>query len=410
MKPLNRVVASIPPSGIRRFFELASNRADVISLGIGEPDFVTPWRVREAAIYSIEKGYTTYTANAGTRELRNLIAEHYRERYGASYDPDSQIVVTSGVSEALDIALRALVEPGDEIIVFEPCYVSYGPCVTMAGGTPVMVPTASSDGFIVDPDRVRRHVTSRTKAMLICSPGNPTGAVQPPDVVEALAEIAIQNDLYILADDIYAQLVYGVRHASFAELEAVADRTVILNGLSKSMAMTGWRVGFVCAPEPVAALMLKIHQYTALCAPHTSQMAAAEALRNGEGETRRMVAAYDVRRRYLVSALNDAGLPCALPDGAFYVFPSVAPTGLSSEVFAERLLTEAGVAVVPGSVFGPSGEGHVRCSYAAPFPVLEQAVERIRQFTGLIGSDRQPSQTKQDPRVAARQGEQAYAV
>ncbi|MBM3493107.1 MAG: aminotransferase class I/II-fold pyridoxal phosphate-dependent enzyme [Armatimonadetes bacterium] len=361
---------------------MAAGRPDVISLGIGEPDFVTPWRIREAAIYAVERGHTTYTANSGAPLLREMIAEDCQTREGLDYDPKSEIVVTSGVSEALDIALRAIVEPGDEVLLFEPCYVSYGPCVTMAGGRPVAAPTRADRGFVVDPADAARLITPATKAMLICSPGNPTGAVQPAHVLEALVRLAVEHDLYLISDEIYSRLVYGATHTCVAALDGARERTVLLNGLSKSMAMTGWRVGYACAPLPIAELMLKIHQYTALCAPHVSQMAAIEALRSGDSETERMVAAYDVRRRYLASALNDAGLACPAPDGAFYVFPSIEATGLTSEAFAARLLDEAHVAVVPGSVFGASGEGHVRCSYAAPFPVLEQAVERIRHFTG----------------------------
>jgi aminotransferase len=395
VKPLNRAVTAIPPSGIRRFFELAARRPDVISLGIGEPDFVTPWRVREAAIYAVERGHTTYTANSGTPTLRSLIAEDFRRRYGVSYDPGSEVVVTSGVSEALDLALRAIVEPGDEVIVFDPCYVSYGPCVAMAGGRPVAVRTHAANRFVIEPEHAERSITSATKAMLLCSPGNPTGAVQPREVLGELVRIAQAHDLYLISDEIYARLVYRAAHTCVAALDGAWDRTVLLNGLSKSMAMTGWRVGFACAPRPVAEAMLKIHQYTALCAPHVSQMAAIEAIRHGDGETDRMVAAYDIRRRYLASALSDVGLDCPEPDGAFYAFPSIAATGMSSEEFAGRLLDEAGVAVVPGSVFGPSGEGHVRCSYAAPFPVLEQAVERIRQFMQRTREMNRPEATEQ---------------
>jgi aminotransferase len=391
VKPLNAAVASIPPSGIRRFFDLAAGRPEVISLGIGEPDFVTPWRIREAAIYAVEHGHTTYTANSGRPELRRLITEYCRFTDGVTYDPDTEVIVTSGVSEALDLALRAILNPGDEVLVFEPCYVSYAPCVTMAGGTPVLIATHAEDGFMIRPEAAARAVTPQTKAMLICSPGNPTGAVQPEPVLQALMDIAIRHDLYVISDEIYSRLVYSGKHVCMAALPGARERTVLLNGLSKSMAMTGWRVGYVCAPEALVAMMLKIHQYTALCAPHVSQMAAVEALSNGDGETARMVAAYDVRRRYLVSALNDAGLECDAPGGAFYVFPSVRRTGLSSEEFAERLLLEAAVAVVPGSVFGPSGEGHVRCSYAAPFPVLEQAVQRIRQFIQRLAAEGKPS-------------------
>ncbi len=384
MKPLNRTVSAIPPSGIRRFFDLASSMPDVISLGVGEPDFVTPWSVRETAIYAIERGYTTYTSNAGLSELRQLIAEDVLRVDGVSYDPETEILVTVGVSEGLDLALRALLETGDEVILFDPCYVSYAPCIRIAGGEPVFVRTSAADGFRIDPGEVARCVTSRTKAMLICSPGNPTGALQPPDVLRELARIAVEHDLYVIADEIYSRLVYEAPRQCIASMDGARDRTVLLNGLSKSHAMTGWRIGYMCAPEPISGTMLKIHQYTTLCAPHISQMAAIEALRNGYAESAAMVEEYDRRRRYLVRELNGMGLPCLLPDGAFYAFPSVEPTGLSSETFATRLLQEAGVAVVPGDVFGPAGEGHVRCSFAASFDLLEQAVARMRQFAADV--------------------------
>lgn len=380
MKPLNRAVTSIPPSGIRRFFDVAARMPDVISLGVGEPDFVTPWPVREAAIYATERGHTTYTANAGIDELRQLIAADIHAHEGLAYDPVTEILVTVGVSEALDLALRTLLEPGDEVILFDPCYVSYAPCVTIAGGTPVVVETRADDRFHIDPSQVERHVSERTKAILICSPGNPTGAVQPPETLCALAELAVRHDLYMLSDEIYSRLVYGVRHVSVATFPGARERTVLLNGLSKSHAMTGWRVGYVCAPGPVSSAMLKIHQYTALCAPHVSQMAAIEALRLGNGDTDRMVREYDRRRKYFVRELNAMGLSCPAPEGAFYAFPSVRDTGLTSQEFAERLLHEACVAVVPGDVFGRAGEGHVRCSFAASFELLEQAVERMRHF------------------------------
>lgn len=384
MKPLNRTVSAIPPSGIRRFFDLASSMPDVISLGVGEPDFVTPWSVREAAIYAVERGYTTYTSNAGLSELRQLIAEDVLRVDGVSYDPETEILVTVGVSEGLDLALRALLETGDEVILFDPCYVSYAPCIRIAGGEPVFVRTSAADGFRIDPGEVARCVTSRTKAMLICSPGNPTGALQPPDVLRELARIAVEHDLYVIADEIYSRLVYEAPRQCIASMDGARDRTVLLNGLSKSHAMTGWRIGYLCAPEPISGTMLKIHQYTTLCAPHISQMAAVEALRNGCAESAAMVEEYDRRRRYLVRELNGMGLPCLLPDGAFYAFPSVEPTRLSSEMFATRLLQEAGVAVVPGDVFGPAGEGHVRCSFATSFELLEQAVARMRQFAADV--------------------------
>jgi len=380
VKPLNPTVVAIPPSGIRKFFDLAAQMPDVISLGVGEPDFVTPWRIREAAIYALERGYTTYTANAGIPELRQLIAQEMGTRYDASYNPDNEIIVTAGVSEGLDLALRTILEAGDEVILFDPCYVSYAPCVSMAGGVPVPIATTGDSGFRIDPEEVERAITNRTKAVLICSPNNPTGAVQPPVVTRELVRIAQQHDLYIIADEIYSRLVYGTEHVSVASLPGARERTVLLNGLSKSHAMTGWRIGFVCAPEPLASAMLKIHQYTALCAPHVSQMAAIEALSGPDGDQERMVSEYDRRRLYFVRELNAMGLTCALPEGAFYVFPSIRATGLSSQDFAERLLIDARVAVVPGDVFGPGGEGYVRCSIAASFELLEQAVERMRSF------------------------------
>jgi len=384
VKPLNPTVVAIPPSGIRKFFDLAAQMPDVISLGVGEPDFVTPWRIREAAIYALERGYTTYTANAGIPELRQLIAQEMVMRYDASYDPDNEIIVTAGVSEGLDLALRTILEAGDEVILFDPCYVSYAPCVSMAGGVPVLVATTGDNGFRIDPEDVERAITNRTKAVLICSPNNPTGAVQPPAVTRELVRIAQQHDLYIIADEIYSRLVYGVQHISVASLPGARERTVLLNGLSKSHAMTGWRIGFVCAPELLASAMLKIHQYTALCAPHVSQMAAVEALAGPDGDQERMVSEYDRRRLYFVRELNAMGFACALPEGAFYVFPDIRSTGLSSQAFAERLLTEAQVAVVPGDVFGPSGEGYVRCSIAASFDLLEEAVGRMRSFAESV--------------------------
>lgn len=398
MKSLNRAVAAIPPSGIRRFFDLAAAMPDAISLGVGEPDFVTPWSVREAAIYAMERGHTTYTANAGILELRRMIAAMVQRRDGVGYDPATEVLVTVGVSEALDLALRTILEPGDEVILFEPCYVSYGPCVSICGGEPVAVPTSASTGFVIDPEAVEARVTARTKAILVCSPNNPTGAVQPAPVLEALVALACRHDLYLLSDEIYSRLVYSsagsltddpVRHCCVAGLPGARERTVLLNGLSKSHAMTGWRIGYVCAPEPLCSAMLKIHQYTTLCAPHVSQMAAMEAIAAGDRDSDRMVREYDRRRAFLVRELNAMGLNCPSPQGAFYAFPSVASTGLTSEPFAEALLREEKVAVVPGKVFGPSGEGHVRCSFAASYEMLEQAVDRMRQFAERHRSARQ---------------------
>lgn len=356
----------------------------VISLGVGEPDFVTPWAIREAAIHAIERGRTTYTANAGLLELRQRIAEYVQSTFGPRYDPETEILVTVGVSQGLDLALRALLVPGDEVLIPEPCYVSYVPCVAMTGARPVLVPTVWQDDFQIIPERLEALVSENTKALIVCSPGNPTGAVQTREVLEAIVAIAERHDLYILSDEIYAELSYDGPHCCVAALPDARDRTILLNGLSKSHAMTGWRVGYVCAPRPVAAAMLKIHQYTALCASHISQAAALEALSNGAPITEEMAKEYNRRRKFFVNALEEAGLPCPMPGGAFYAFPFVAHLGLDAETFAERLLLEEGVAVVPGGVFGPSGSGHVRCSYAASFAVLEQAVERIRRFVGRL--------------------------
>jgi aminotransferase len=380
MKPLNSVIAACPPSGIRRFFDIAAEMDDVISLGVGEPDFVTPWRVREAGIYALEQGYTTYTSNAGLPRLRELICADLGKRYGADYDPGDECLITTGVSEGLDLALRVLLNPGDEVIVPEPCYVAYEPCVAFAGGTPVRVPTRWEDGFAVDADVVAAAITPRTKAILIGSPANPTGAVQPRAALEALVALAEKHDLYLISDEIYDRLTYTGGHICLGTLPGARERTVLLGGFSKAHAMTGWRVGWICAPAPVAELAVRVHQYTMLCAPHISQLAAVEALSAPDDEVDAMVADYDRRRRVFVKGLRETGLDCPEPGGAFYAFPSIRSSGLDSETFAERLLHAEHVAVVPGSVFGPSGEGHVRCSYATALPLLEEALVRIDRF------------------------------
>lgn len=385
MKPLNDVIAACPPSGIRRFFDIAAEMADVISLGVGEPDFVTPWRIREAGIYALEHGYTTYTSNAGLPELRRLICEDLATRYGVHYAWDSECLVTTGVSEGLDLTLRVLLNPGDEVIVPEPCYVAYEPCVAFAGGVPVRVPTRWEDGFAVDPAVVEAAITPRTKAVLIGSPANPTGAVQPRAALEGLVRLAGRHDLYLISDEIYERLTYDGVHTCLGALPGARERTVVLGGFSKAQAMTGWRVGWICAPEPVAELCVRVHQYTMLCAPHVSQLAAVEALREADGDVRQMVADYDRRRRVFVKGLREIGLECPEPRGAFYAFPSIRSSGLDSETFAERLLHTEGVAVVPGHVFGPSGEGHVRCSYATALPLLEEALNRIQRFLAKSG-------------------------
>ncbi|HET6259761.1 aminotransferase class I/II-fold pyridoxal phosphate-dependent enzyme [Pseudonocardia sp.] len=380
MKELNGVIAACPPSGIRRFFDIAAEMDDVISLGVGEPDFVTPWHVREAGIYALEHGYTTYTSNAGLPRLRELICADLASRYGATYEPDGECLVTTGVSEGLDLTLRVLLNPGDEVIVPEPCYVAYAPCVAFAGGIPVSVPTRWEDGFAVDADVVAAAIGPRTKAILIGSPANPTGAVQPRAALEALVRLAEQHDLYLVSDEIYSRLTYSSGHTCLGTLPGARERTVLLGGFSKAHAMTGWRVGWICAPAPVAELCVRVHQYTMLCAPHVSQLAAVEALSGPDDAVQVMIADYDRRRRVFVKGLREIGLDCPEPEGAFYAFPSIRSSGLDSETFAEQLLRTERVAVVPGSVFGPSGEGHVRCSYATALPLLEEALRRIDRF------------------------------
>jgi aminotransferase len=380
VKPLNDVIAACPPSGIRRFFDIAAEMDDVISLGVGEPDFVTPWRIREAGIYALEHGYTTYTSNAGLPELRKLICAELATRYDADYAWDTECLITTGVSEGLDLALRVLLNPGDEVIVPEPCYVAYEPCVAFGGGVPVRVATRAEDGFAIDAAAVEAAITPRTKAILIGSPANPTGAVQPVAALRALVRLAEKHDLYLISDEIYDRLTYDGVHTCLGAVPGARERTVVLGGFSKAQAMTGWRVGWICAPAPVAELCVRVHQYTMLCAPHVSQIAAVEALSAADGDVREMVADYDRRRRVFVKGLREIGLDCPEPGGAFYAFPSIRGSGLDSETFAERLLKAESVAVVPGNVFGPSGEGHIRCSYATALPQLEEALVRIDRF------------------------------
>ncbi len=379
-----RSVAAIPPSGIRRFFDVVSQMDDVISLGVGEPDFGTAWRVREAAIYGLERGRTTYTANSGLLELRQAVAAHLRQRYDLAYDPGAELLITVGVSEALDLALRALLNPGDEVIIPEPAYVAYPPCVALAGGVPVMVATSAADGFVPVAAEIERHITPRTRAILLNYPSNPTGGVPGRAPLEALADLARRHDLVVISDEIYDRLSYDAEHIPFAGLPGMQERTLLLNGFSKTYGMTGWRVGYAAGPAELIAAMTKIHQYTALCASRQAQEAAIEALRVPDRDVRVMVDDYDLRRRLIVSGLNRIGLPCHLPAGAFYAFPSVAPTGLSATEFAERLLQEARVAVVPGDAFGAGGAGHVRCAYATSIPQLEKALDRIEQFVATL--------------------------
>jgi len=377
---VSRVLQAIPPSGIRRFFDIVSQMDDVISLGVGEPDFVTPWRIREAAIYSLERGYTQYTSNWGLLELRQEIARLLDRRHGLEYRPEGEVLVTVGVSEGLDLALRAVLNPGDEVLIPEPCYVSYGPNTLLAGGVPVSIPSDAASGFRVSPERLEAAITPRTRALLLNFPNNPTGATLRRPDLERLAALAERHDLLVISDEIYSELTYDGAHHSFARLPGMQNRTILLNGFSKAFAMTGWRIAYAAGPGDLIAAMCKIHQYTMLAAPITAQMAALEACRSGEPDMLAMVAQYDERRRLFVKGLNEIGLDCLLPEGAFYVFPSIRSTGLESEAFAEALLMEERVAVIPGTAFGAGGEGHVRCSYAASLDNIREALIRMERF------------------------------
>jgi len=374
------VVQSIPPSGIRRFFDIVSQMEDVISLGVGEPDFVTPWRIREAAIYSLERGYTQYTSNWGLLELREEIARLLGRRYGVEYRPEGEVLVTVGVSEGLDLALRAILNPGDEVLIPEPCYVSYRPCTAFAGGVPVPIGSDASTGFRVRAEALEAAITPRTRAILINFPNNPTGATLRRPDLEKIAALAERHDLIVLSDEIYAELTYDGAHTCFASLPGMQNRTILFNGFSKAYAMTGWRIAYAAGPPDLIGAMTKIHQYTMLCASITAQKAALEACRNGDQEMEAMVAEYEQRRRFFVKGLNEIGLETLMPEGAFYVFPSIRSTGLSCEEFAERLLMEERVAVVPGTAFGEGGVGHVRCSYASSIENIREALVRMERF------------------------------
>ena len=372
----------IPPSGIRKFFDLALTMEEVISLGVGEPDFATPWNICEASIYSIEQGGTSYTPNRGIKPLRDAVSHWLNGHYGVRYNPDTEMVITTGVSEGLDIAIRAVVDPGDEVIVAEPSYVSYAPCVTLAGGVPVPLECLENDHFRLMPDRLMEAISAKTKALIINFPNNPTGAVMRREDLLAITDIVIDHDLLLISDEVYSELTYSGTHVSPASLEGMQERTLMLNGFSKAYAMTGWRIGYLCAPEPICDAALKIHQYVMLCAPSMGQVAALEAMRRGEEEKDRMVQEYRVRRNIFVEGLNRIGLRCHRPEGAFYAFPSVAETGLSDLEFAERLLKDEHVAVVPGSVLGQGGKDHLRCAYAVSREDLAEAIRRMERFIG----------------------------
>ncbi|MGN0406861.1 MAG: aminotransferase class I/II-fold pyridoxal phosphate-dependent enzyme [Bacteroides sp.] len=378
--PISKKVMEIEPSGIRKFFDVVSEMKDAISLGVGEPDFDTPWRVREEGIYSLEKGRTFYTSNAGLKELRLEIGSYISRKYDLHYDAMHEIMVTVGGSEAIDLALRAMVEPGDEVLIPQPSYVSYLPCAVMADAKPVIINLKAEDEFKLTKDELITAITPKTKILVLPFPNNPTGAVMSREELEELVPVIIENDLYVISDEIYAELTYSGNHVSIASLPGMHDRTVTINGFSKAFAMTGWRLGYAIAPKIIMEQMIKLHQFAIMCAPTNSQFAAVEALRNCDDEVRKMVEAYDQRRRFLIDSLRNMGLECFEPFGAFYVFPSIKKFGLTSDEFANRLLQEEKLAVVPGTAFGDCGEGFLRISYAYSLNDLKKGLDRLQSF------------------------------
>ena len=377
-------VRALPFSGIRKFFDIVASRKDVVSLGVGEPDFHTPWRIREAAVWSLERGATHYTSNRGEPALRKAIAAYVAAHFGCQYDWASEILVTVGVSEALDIAMRTILNPGDEVLYHEPCFVSYRPSILLAGGVPVCVETRRENGFRLTRDMLEAAVTPRTRALLLNFPCNPTGAVLSREDVESIAAFCIDHDLTLVSDEIYAELTYDRPHVSFVSVPGMKERTVFLHGMSKAWAMTGFRIGYACAPAEISENMMKLHQYSIMSAPTTGQRAAAEALENGDEAVREMVAEYNRRRNYLINSFREMSVPCHTPAGAFYAFPCIEKFGLSSENFAMRLLQEHNVAAVPGDAFGPSGAGYIRCSYATSMDNLRLAMSRIAAFVSSL--------------------------
>lgn len=384
MKPISHIVKSIPASGIRRFFDVVSQMKDVVSLGVGEPDFVTPQRIRDACVRSLDEGRTGYTSNYGLLEFRQSISGYLRDRWELEYNPENQLLVTVGVSEGLDLAIRAVLNPGDEVLVPEPSYVSYKPCIAFAGGVPVPIPTTEETGFAVTASQVEAAITPKTKAILISYPTNPTGATATREALQAVVDVARKHDLYIISDEIYDRLTYDAAHVCLPTLGGAYERTILLNGFSKAYAMTGWRIGYAAASPEIIECMMKIHQYTMLCAPIMSQVAAMEAIKSGDADSKKMVEEYACRRQLIVPGFNSIGLDCGMPGGAFYAFPSIKRTGLTSDEFAERLLFEEKVAVVPGSAFGECGEGYIRCSYATGIDQIKVALERMGRFVGKI--------------------------
>ena len=382
--PLSKKVTDIQPSGIRKFFDIVNEMEDAISLGVGEPDFDTPWHIREEGIYSLEKGRTIYTSNAGLVQLREEICRYLHRRFHAEYDPKTEIMVTVGGSEAIDVALRAMLDPGDEVLVPQPSYVSYVPCVTLADGVPVIIELQEKDEFKLTREQLLDNITDKTKVLILPFPNNPTGSIMTYEDLKDIVDIIIEKDLYVISDEIYSELTYGSEHVSIASFPGMKDRTILINGFSKSYAMTGWRLGYAAGPKVILKQMIKVHQFAIMCAPTTSQYAAIEALKNGDSDVEMMRESYNERRRYLLKALRDMGFDCFEPFGAFYVFPSIKKFGMTSDEFANRLLKEEKLAVVPGTAFGDCGEGFLRISYAYSIEELKIALERLEHFINTL--------------------------
>ena len=387
--PLTKKVVDIAPSGIRKFFDIVSEMDNVISLGVGEPDFDTPWHIRDEGIYSLEKGRTFYTSNAGLKELREEICKYLKRRFALDYDPITETLITVGGSEAIDLAMRVMLDPGDEVLIPEPCYVSYVPCCILAGGKPHVIELQAKNEFRLTKEELLEHITEKTKILVLPFPNNPTGAIMSREDLKAIAEVVEEKDLFVLSDEIYAELTYGGNHVSFASLPGMKERTIMINGFSKSHAMTGWRLGYACGPEVILKQMLKIHQFAIMCAPTTSQYAAVEALKNGDDDVAEMREQYNQRRRYLLHAFAEMGLPCFEPYGAFYVFPCIKEFGMTSDEFATRFLQEEKVAVVPGTAFGDSGEGYIRISYAYSLENLKVAIGRLSHFVKKLKAEKE---------------------
>ena len=390
--PLSDKIVTIKPSGIRKFFDIVSEMEDAISLGVGEPDFDTPWHIRDEGIYSLEKGRTFYTSNAGLKELKVEICNYLRRRFGLEYDPIHEVLVTVGGSEAIDIALRAMVNPGDEVLIPQPSYVSYEPCAVLADAVPVIINLKAENEFRLTAQELLDAITDRTKILVLPFPNNPTGAIMERSDLEAIAKVIIEKDLFVISDEIYGELTYKEKHVSIAELPGMKERTILINGFSKAYAMTGWRLGYACGPAPIIEQMLKIHQFAIMCAPTTSQYADVEAMKNGDEDVAEMREQYNQRRRYLMNAFKEMGLPCFEPYGAFYVFPCIAEFGMSSDEFATRFLEEEKVAVVPGTAFGDCGEGFIRISYAYSLENLKVAIGRLADFVGRLKKEKQEGQ------------------